>query len=69
MKNNKYSSQSRQATPWDSLDERSPSLEFIRHETQQHYAQRHKKLSEAGETDLINSFNNLLSMHLKTQDK
>ena len=56
MKNNKYRSQSRKATPWDSLDELSSSQEFIRRETKQHYDQRHKKLSEAGETDLINSF-------------
>lgn len=56
MKNNKYSSQSRQATPWDSLDNPTPSQEFIRNETKLHYAQRHKKLSETGEAVLINSY-------------
>lgn len=56
MSNNRYVSQSRKATPWDSLDELTSSQEFIRHETKQHYASRHKKLSEKGEAALINSF-------------
>lgn len=56
MKNNKYSLQSRKATPWDSLDDPTPSQEFIRNETKLHYAQRHMKLAETGEAVLINSY-------------
>ena len=53
---NKYLSKSRKATPWDNFDELTSSQSFIRDQTKEHYAQRHLKLSETEEAELINSY-------------
>lgn len=47
---------SRRQTPWDALDELTPTQEFISKQHEEHYMQRHPKLNETGEVDLINSF-------------
>ena len=47
---------SRRKTPWDRLDELTPTQEFISTQYKEHYMQRHPKLEDTGEVELINSF-------------
>ena len=47
---------SRRKTPWDALAELTPMQEFISKQYEEHYMQRHPKLDETGEVELINSF-------------
>ncbi len=47
---------SRRKTPWDKLPELTPTQKFISKQYEEHYMQRHPKLEETGEVELINSF-------------
>ena len=47
---------SRRKTPWDAEDDLTPTQEFLRTHYQERYMARHPKLSETGESELINSF-------------
>lgn len=47
---------SRRKTPWDDLSELTPTQDFISRQYEEHYIQRHPKLEETGEVELINSF-------------
>ena len=49
-------SQSRRVTPWDDILETTPSQNFIQKHYREHYMQRHPKLDETGEVELINSY-------------
>ena len=49
-------SQSRRVTPWDDDSEITPSQSFIQRHYREHYMQRHPKLDETGEVELINSY-------------
>ena len=48
--------ESRLRTPWDKKESRTPMQEFIYNRHKEHYAERHPKLSETGEAELINSY-------------
>ena len=56
MKHKSDRYQSRQITPWDENSDLTPSQAFISRHYKEHYMQRHPKLEETGEVDLINSF-------------
>lgn len=52
----KSQGKSRRKTPWDEKAELTPTQEFLRTHYKEHYEARHPKLSETGESDMINSF-------------
>ena len=57
MKNNKSDrSKSRRITPWDNEAELTPTQAFISRHYKEHYMQRHPKLEDTGEAELINTF-------------
>jgi len=47
---------SRQRTPWDEKEGRTAMQEFLYQHHQKRYEERHPKLRETGETELINSY-------------
>ena len=47
---------SRKATPWDGKENIPPSQRFISKQYKEHYMQRHPRLEETGEVELINSY-------------
>lgn len=49
-------SKSRKNTPWEGLEELTPTQEFLQMHYIAHYDQRHPKLSETGEAAMINSY-------------
>lgn len=53
---NEFSNKSRRATPWDRFDELTSSQDFIRTQTREHYAQKHMRLLDSKESELINSY-------------
>ena len=55
-RNHSERNKSRRKTPWDGKGELTPSQEFISKQYEEHYMQRHPKLEETGEVELINSF-------------
>ena len=56
MKHSSDRYKSRFETPWDAEDELTASQTFISHHYKEHYMQRHPKLEETGEVELINSY-------------
>lgn len=52
----KSQGKSRRKTPWDGGTELTATQEFLRAHYQEHYEARHPKLSETGESAMINSF-------------
>ena len=48
--------QSRQKTPWDEMEQRTPVQDFLHHHYHAHYEERHPNLKETGEATLINSY-------------
>lgn len=55
-KKNTDRNKSRRKTPWDNLTELTPTQDFISKQYKEHYMQRHPKLEDTGEVELINSF-------------
>lgn len=47
---------SRKATPWDGKENITPSQSFISKQYKEHYMQRHPRLEETGEVELINTY-------------
>ena len=47
---------SRRATPWEEKSELTATQEFLKHHYDTYYAERHRKLAESGEAELINSY-------------
>jgi transposase-like protein len=48
---------SRKDTPWDGGDEKlSATQKFLKKNYKEHYAERHRQVSESGEADMINSY-------------
>ena len=47
---------SRRITPWDETSELTATQMFLREKYRMHYADRHRKVSESGESELINSY-------------
>jgi len=47
---------SRRRTPWDSESDLTPTQSFLKEHYDMHYADRHRKVSESGETEMINSY-------------
>ena len=56
MATEKSHEKSRRKTPWDAEDNLTPTQKFLRTHYQERYMARHPKLSETGESELINSF-------------
>lgn len=57
MPNEKYKSRkSRKVTPWDDVEAKTPTQQFLYDHYKSHYAERHPKLITTGEDSLINSF-------------
>lgn len=56
IKHNSDRYKSRRKTPWDGADKLTPTQAFITHQYEEHYMQRHPKLEDTGEVELINSF-------------
>lgn len=52
----KSRSKSRKRTPWDDIPELTQTQRFIQMQHRNHYEQRHPKLKDTGETDMINSY-------------
>ena len=55
-KKNTDRNKSRRKTPWDKASGLTPTQEFISKQYEEHYMQRHPKLEDTGEVELINSF-------------
>lgn len=47
---------SRRKTPWEGNSMLTPTQKFISRQYEEHYMQRHPRLDETGEVELINSF-------------
>jgi hypothetical protein len=47
---------SRKKTPWDGVSELTATQTFLKEQYQMRYAERHRKVSESGEAELINSY-------------
>jgi len=47
---------SRKETPWDGVANLTATQEFLKEQYEVHYAARHRKVSESGEAELINSY-------------
>ena len=47
---------SRRATPWEENAELTPTQEFLKRHYDLYYAERHRKLVESGEAEMINSY-------------
>ena len=58
---------SRRKTPWDDLSNLTPMQDFISKQYKEHYMQRHPKLEETGEVDLINSFRPIVCPYCKAE--
>lgn len=50
------SRKSRRITPWDNVEAKTPTQQFLYTHYKTHYAERHPKLISTGEDGLINSF-------------
>jgi len=48
--------ESRKKTPWDEESNLTETQEFLREHYATHYAERHRMVSESGETDMVNSY-------------
>ena len=59
---------SRQITPWDNESELTPSQAFITRHYKEHYMQRHPKLEETGEVELINTYAPLRCPYCDSKD-
>lgn len=55
-RNHSERNKSRRKTPWGEGIELTPTQAFISRQYEEHYMQRHPKLEETGEVELINSF-------------
>ena len=53
---NSISRHSRRTTPWDAVENKSPTQQFLFDLYQKHYIERHPPLNTTGEEILINSF-------------
>lgn len=47
---------SRRKTPWEDVAELTATQKFLKEQYEMHYADRHRKVSESGERELINSY-------------
>jgi len=47
---------SRRTTPWDDSSKLTATQMFLREKYKMHYADRHRKVSDSGESELINSY-------------
>lgn len=47
---------SRRKTPWDGENDMTATQSFLKEHYDAHYAARHRKISESGEADMINSY-------------
>ncbi len=56
MKRSSDRYKSRRITPWDGESDITPSQGFISRHYKEHYMQRHPRLEDTGEVDLINSY-------------
>ena len=54
--NRSRKSESRRITVWEGKNDLTQTQSFIKDKIEEHYAQRHLKLSDSGEAELINSF-------------
>ncbi|MFZ3130129.1 MAG: hypothetical protein WA125_03265, partial [Desulfosporosinus sp.] len=54
--NRRRKSESRMITVWEGKNNLTQTQSFIKDKIEEHYAQRHLKLSDSGEAELINSF-------------
>ena len=54
--NRSRNGESRRITLWEEKNYLTQTQSFIKDKIEEHYAQRHPKLSDCGEAELINSF-------------
>jgi len=47
---------SRRKTPWDGESELTSTQEFLRQHYEKYYAERHRKVGDSGEADMVNSY-------------
>ncbi len=69
IKHNSDRYKSRRKTPWDGAEKLTPTQAFITHQYEEHYMQRHPKLEDTGEVELINSFSPTKCPHCGTANK
>jgi hypothetical protein len=60
--NKEFLHKSRQRTPWDEKEDKTPLQEFLHHHYKMRYDDRHPLLSETGEAELINSESHKISV-------
>jgi len=59
---------SRRKTPWDNMSELTPTQIFLKEQYKMSYADRHRKVSESGESELINSYSPVRCPFCKSED-
>jgi hypothetical protein len=47
---------SRRTTPWDKSEDLTPTQEFFKRHYNVHYEERHQKIEESGEAEMVNSY-------------
>ena len=52
----KHEHKSRKKTPWEESEEMTATQEFLKRHYEAYYAERHRRLGESGETEMINSY-------------
>jgi len=60
MKQNKH--KSRRSTPWEEKKELTQTQEFLKRHYELYYTERHRKLEESGEAEMINSYASEMSV-------
>jgi len=58
---------SRKETPWNGEPELTATQTFLKNHYDTHYAERHRKVSESGETEMINSYAPTKCPHCKSE--
>jgi transposase-like protein len=48
--------QSRKATPWDKVKELTPTQKFLKENYERFYSDRHRKISDSDEAEIVNSY-------------
>ena len=64
----KYEHKSRRRTPWEKTDEMSATQEFLKKKYTAYYEDRHRKLGESGEAEMINSYEPKKCRYCESED-
>ena len=63
----KYEHKSRRKTPWEEAEEMTATQKFLKGHYAMYYAERHRKLEESGEAEMINSYQPKICPHCQSE--